>query len=92
VIVCIFLYWLMSQIPLPQPLQKIAIIVLVTIGVLVLIALLLSFAGMGGSQITSMRSDRPQCLWAALLCLASLACLALPSQARPASTCQASLA
>ena len=48
VIVCIFLYWLMSQIPLPEPLQKIAIIVLVAIGVIVLIGLLLHFAGIGG--------------------------------------------
>ena len=32
VIVCIFLYWLMQQVPLPEPLQKIAVIVLVTNG------------------------------------------------------------
>ena len=49
VIVCLFLYWLMQQVPFPPILQKIAIIVLVTIAVIVLIALLLNFAGMGGS-------------------------------------------
>jgi hypothetical protein len=51
VIVCIFLYWLMNQIPLPEPLQKIAIIVLVAIGVIVLIGLLLQFAGGGGFRL-----------------------------------------
>jgi hypothetical protein len=47
VIVCVFLYWLLEQIPLPPPLQKIATIVLVAIGVIILIALLLQFAGSG---------------------------------------------
>lgn len=51
VVICIFLYWLMSQIPLPEPLQKIAIIVLVTIGVIVLIGLLFQFAGTGGFRL-----------------------------------------
>ena len=45
VIVVIFLWWLMGQVPLPEPLQKIATIVLVAIGVIVLIGLLLQFAG-----------------------------------------------
>ena len=45
VIVVIFLWWLMQQVPLPEPLQKIAIIVLVAIGVIVLVGLLLQFAG-----------------------------------------------
>jgi hypothetical protein len=38
----------MQQVPLPPPLQKIATIVLVAIGVIVLIGLLLQFSG-GGS-------------------------------------------
>ena len=47
VIVCIFLYWLLQQVPLPPPLQKIATIVLVAIGVIILIGILLQFAGGG---------------------------------------------
>lgn len=53
VIVCIFLYWLMTQVPLPEPLQKIAMIVLVAIGVIVLIGLLLSFGGGGSFRLPS---------------------------------------
>jgi heme A synthase len=45
VIVAIFIYWLIQQVPLPPPLQKIAMIVLVAIGVIVLIGILLQFAG-----------------------------------------------
>ena len=48
VIVAIFLWWLLNQIPLPEPLQKIATIVLVAIGVIVLVAILLQFVGGGG--------------------------------------------
>jgi len=45
VIVVIFLWWLLQQVPLPAPLDKIALIVLVAIGVIVLIGILLQFAG-----------------------------------------------
>jgi hypothetical protein len=55
VIVAIFLYWLLSQVPLPPPLQKIATIVLVAIGVIVLIAILLQFAGGGGELVPRIR-------------------------------------
>jgi heme A synthase len=55
VIVCIFLYWLLNQIPLPPPLQQIATIVLVAIGVIILIGILLQFAGGGGLHIPSVR-------------------------------------
>jgi hypothetical protein len=48
VIVVIFLYWLMQQVQLPEPLRRIATIVLVAIGVIVLIGLLLSMTGGGG--------------------------------------------
>lgn len=51
VIICIFLWWLMAQIPLPEPLQKAATIVLVTIGVFVLLAILFQFAGGGGLSL-----------------------------------------
>jgi len=47
VVVAIFLWWLLQQVPLPEPLQKIATIVLVAIGVLVLVGILLQFAGGG---------------------------------------------
>jgi len=49
VIVAIFLWWLLQQFPLPEPLHKIATIVLVAVGVIVLIAILLDFAGTGAS-------------------------------------------
>ena len=45
VIVMIFLWWLLTQVTLPAPLDRIATIVLVAIGVLVLIYILLQFAG-----------------------------------------------
>ena len=51
VVVAIFLYWLLNQIPLPEPLQKIATIVLVAIGVIVLIGILYQFAGGGGFRL-----------------------------------------
>jgi len=55
VIVCIFLWWLMTQVDLPEPLKKIGTIVLVAIGVIVLIGILLQFAGGGGLHIPSLR-------------------------------------
>jgi heme A synthase len=51
VVVVIFLFWLMQQVPLPPPLQKIATIVLVAIGVIVLIGLLIQFSGGGSLHI-----------------------------------------
>jgi len=47
VILAIFLWWLLDQIPLPEPLARIARIVVVAIGVIILIAILLQFAGTG---------------------------------------------
>jgi hypothetical protein len=51
VIVCIFLWWLLQQVALPEPLRKIAMIVMVAIGVIVLIGLLLQFTGNGALHI-----------------------------------------
>jgi heme A synthase len=51
VIVCIFLWWLLTQVNLPEPLKKIATIVVVAIGVIILIGILLQFAGGGGLHI-----------------------------------------
>ena len=50
VIIAIFLWWLLQQIPLPEPLMKIAVIVLVAIGIIALISILLSFPS-GGFRI-----------------------------------------
>lgn len=55
VIVVIFLYWLLQQVALPEPANKIAMIVLVAIMVIVLIGILLQFAGGGGLHLPSMR-------------------------------------
>jgi hypothetical protein len=54
VIVCIFLWWLLQQVPLPEPLMKIATIVLVAIGVILLITILLQFAGGGGIHLPAL--------------------------------------
>ena len=51
VIVCIFIWWLLQQVALPEPLMKIATIVLVAIGVIILIGILLQFAGGGGLHL-----------------------------------------
>jgi heme A synthase len=51
VILVIFLWWLLQQVPLPPPLDKIAQIVLVAIGVIILIGILLHFAGGGGLSL-----------------------------------------
>lgn len=51
VIVGIFLWWLLQQLPLPEPLGKIARIVIVAIGVIVLIGILYQFAGGGGFRL-----------------------------------------
>ena len=51
VVVAIFLYWLLTQLPLPPPLDKIATIVVVAIGVIVLIGILWSFSSGGGFRL-----------------------------------------
>ena len=55
VIAVIFLWWLLQQIPLPPPLHQIATIVLVAIGVIILIGILLQFAGGGGLHLPGLR-------------------------------------
>ncbi len=44
VILAIVIWWVLSQVPLPEPLKQILMIVIVVIGAIVLIALLLNFA------------------------------------------------
>jgi len=51
VIVAIFLWWLLQQFPLPEPLHKIAIIALVAVFVIVIIGLLLQFSGDAGFRL-----------------------------------------
>lgn len=45
VIVVVLIWWLLSQLPLPEPIGRIITIVLVVIAALILISLLLQFAG-----------------------------------------------
>jgi hypothetical protein len=47
VILAILIWWILQQVPLPEPLGKIVMIVFVVIGVIVLISLLLSVGGDG---------------------------------------------
>lgn len=48
VIVAIVIWYLLSQLPLPEPLNKIILIVVVVVGTVILIALLLGLTGHGG--------------------------------------------
>lgn len=48
IIVCVG-YFVISKLPLPEPIRSIAIVVLVVIAALVLIYVLLDFAGLAGS-------------------------------------------
>lgn len=48
VILAIVVFWVLSQLPLPEPLNRIVQIVFVVIGAIVLIVILLNFAHMGG--------------------------------------------
>ena len=54
VILVIFLWWLLQQVPLPPPLDKIARIVLFAVGVIILVGILLQFAGGGGLHLPKM--------------------------------------
>ncbi len=47
VIVVVLIWWLLQQIPLPEPIGKIVTIVLVVVAAVVLIGLLLNLAGHG---------------------------------------------
>jgi heme A synthase len=47
VIVIILVWWLLQQVSLPEPLHKMAMIVLVVVGAVVLIGLLLHLTGVG---------------------------------------------
>lgn len=47
VILAIVIWWVLSQLPLPESLRKILIIVVVVIGAIILINILLNFTGHG---------------------------------------------
>ncbi len=47
-IIAIVIWWVLTQIPLPDPLKKILLIVLVVIGAILLIGVLLNVTGHGG--------------------------------------------
>jgi heme A synthase len=47
VIIAILVWWLLSQLSLPEPLRTILIIVIVVIGAVILINILLNFTGHG---------------------------------------------
>ncbi len=51
VIIAILVWWLLSQLPLPEPLRTILVIVMVVIGAIILIGLLLNFTGHGGLSL-----------------------------------------
>ncbi len=44
VILAIVIWWVLSQVPLPDPLKRVLTIVIVVVGTIILIALLLNFA------------------------------------------------
>ena len=46
-ILAILIWWVLQQIPLPDPLKKILLIVVVVIGAIILINILLGFTGHG---------------------------------------------
>ncbi len=48
VILAIVIWYILSQLPLPEPLGKILLIVVVVIGAIILIGILLNFTGHGG--------------------------------------------
>ncbi len=48
VIIAIVIWYLLTQLELPDPLKKIIIIALVVIGAVIVIGILLNFAGHGG--------------------------------------------
>jgi hypothetical protein len=48
VIVMVLIWWLLSQLPLPEPIGKIVQIILVVIAAVVLVSLLLQLTGHGG--------------------------------------------
>ena len=48
VILAIVVWWLLSQLDLPEPLRKIISIVIVVIGAVILIGILLNVTGHGG--------------------------------------------
>jgi hypothetical protein len=55
IILAVLIWWLLQQVTLPEPLNKIVMIVFVVIGAIVLIGLLLSVSGGGGLHLPSLQ-------------------------------------
>ena len=55
VILMILVWWILQQVALPEPLNRIILIVFVVIGAIVLISLLLSATGSGGLHMPTLR-------------------------------------
>ena len=55
VILAILVWWILQQVALPEPLNRIILIVFVVIGAIVLISLLLSATGSGGLHMPTLR-------------------------------------
>lgn len=66
VIVVIVIWYILSQLTLPEPLNKILMIVLVVVGAIILIGLLLNLTGHGGIPLR-IGSDRSTLDWLAAL-------------------------
>lgn len=54
-IVCALAWWIITQLPLPDPIKKIATAVIVVIFVIAIIYLLLPLAGTGGPSLRPLR-------------------------------------
>jgi hypothetical protein len=55
IILAILIWWILQQVPLPEPLGKIVMIVFVVVCVIALISILLSATGGGGLHVPSLR-------------------------------------
>jgi len=55
VIVAALVWWVLQQIPLPEPIAKIVLIIFVVICALILISILLSVVGGGGVHLPVLR-------------------------------------
>jgi hypothetical protein len=55
VIVAALVWWVLQQLPLPEPIAKIVLILFVVICAIILISILLSMVGGGGLHIPTLR-------------------------------------
>jgi hypothetical protein len=55
VIVAALVWWVLQQLPLPEPIAKIVLILFVVICAIILISILLSMVGGGGLHVPTLR-------------------------------------